>query len=196
MNNSEMKERIESIFNENKPEKSDRFIFDEFLIKLTNGKIRSANFDDGNWQTNSWVKKGILIGFRMGKIIRMAEDFFDKDTFPARNFTSEDEIRLVPGGSSVRMGAFVAKSVVIMPPSYINVGAYVDEKTMIDSHALVGSCAQIGKRVHLSAGAIIGGVLEPVNASPVIIEDDVFIGGNCGTVEGAIVKKGAIIAAG
>jgi len=149
---------------------------------------------------NAWVKRGILLGFRIGALTQMsgsgALSFLDKATYPARSFTPEDGVRIVPGGSSVRSGAFVARGVVIMPPAYINVGAYVDEGTMVDSHALVGSCAQIGRRVHLSAGAQIGGVLEPVNASPVIVEDDVLVGGNTGVYEGTIVRRGAVLAAG
>jgi 2,3,4,5-tetrahydropyridine-2-carboxylate N-succinyltransferase len=141
------------------------------------------------------VKKGILIGFRMGRIVPMG-DFLDKDTYPVRNFEITDGIRFVPGGSSVRSGAYLGKNVTLMPPMYINVGAYVDDGTMIDSHALVGSCAQIGKRVHVSAGTQIGGVIEPIGANPVIVEDDVFIGGNCGIFEGVIVREKAIIAAG
>jgi len=148
---------------------------------------------------NAWVKQGILLGFRIGVLEAMPDEglsFVDKNTFPIRRFGAGDGVRIVPGGSSIRAGAFVARSVVCMPPMYVNAGAYVDEGTMVDSHALVGSCAQIGKRVHLSAAAQIGGVLEPVNASPVIIEDDVLVGGNTGVYEGTIVRKGAVLAAG
>jgi 2,3,4,5-tetrahydropyridine-2-carboxylate N-succinyltransferase len=148
---------------------------------------------------HAWVKRGILLGFRLGTLKEMGGrefSFIDKHTFPARGFTVEDGVRIVPGGSAVRMGAFVARGVVCMPPMYINAGAYVDEDTMVDSHALVGSCAQIGKRVHVSAAAQIGGVLEPVNANPVILEDDVLIGGNCGVYEGTVVRKGAVLGAG
>jgi 2,3,4,5-tetrahydropyridine-2,6-dicarboxylate N-succinyltransferase len=147
---------------------------------------------------NAWVKRGILLGFRIGTLASSGDglSFVDKHTYPARRFTAEEGIRVVPGGSAVRAGAYVAKGVVCMPPMYINVGAYVDEGTMVDSHALVGSCAQIGKRVHLSAAAQVGGVLEPVNASPVILEDDVLVGGNCGVYEGTIVRKRAVLAAG
>ena len=148
---------------------------------------------------NAWVKQGILLGFRLGALEEMPAgglSFVDKHTYPARHFAPGDAVRVVPGGSSVRAGAHVARGVVCMPPMYVNVGAYVDEGTMVDSHALVGSCAQIGKRVHLSAAAQIGGVLEPVSASPVVIEDDVLVGGNCGVYEGAIVRKGAVLAAG
>lgn len=174
-------------------------IFNKFKVLLNKGEIRSAEKIDGLWQTNTWVKKGILLGFRMGKIVDFSQPhfpFFDKHTYPLRPVEINDGIRIVPGGSSVRDGAYIGKSVTIMPPSYINAGAYVDEGSMVDSHALVGSCAQIGKNVHLSAGAMIGGVLEPIGANPVIIEDNVFIGGNSGIYEGAIIKKGAIIAAG
>src|SRR5437762_3383706 len=147
---------------------------------------------------NAWFKQGILLGFRLGALAEMAAglSFVDKDTFPARQFTVRDRVRIVPGGSSVRSGAYVAASVICMPPMYINVGAYVDEGTLVDSHALVGSCAQIGKRVHLSAAAQIGGVLEPVNATPVIVEDDVLIGGNCGVYEGTQVGVAAVLGAG
>ena len=173
--------------------------FAEFRDALTQGLIRAAEKKDGTWQVNPWVKKGILLGFRLGELQEWSGpgfSFVDKDTFPPRYFRVADGVRLVPGGSAVRQGAFVAPSVICMPPMYINVGAYVDEGTLVDSHALVGSCAQIGKRVHLSAGAQIGGVLEPVNASPVIVEDEALIGGNCGVYEGAQVRSRAVLAAG
>ena len=176
-----------------------RKTFLEFRQQLTQGKIRAAEKIDGQWKINPWVKQGILLGFRLGELSKMGTDtlsFVDKDTFPARQFTVDDHVRLVPGGSSVREGAYVAASVICMPPMFINVGAYVDEGTMIDSHALVGSCAQLGKRVHLSAGSQIGGVLEPINAAPVIIEDDVLVGGNCGVYEGTLVRARAVIGAG
>jgi len=169
---------------------------------LENGEVRSASPDAASpagWRVNAWVKRGILLGFRLGALEEMPGpglSFVDKHTYPARFFTRSQGIRIVPGGSSIRAGAYLARGVVCMPPMYINAGAYVDEGTMVDSHALVGSCAQIGKRVHLSAAAQIGGVLEPVNASPVVIEDDVLIGGNCGVYEGAIVRKGAVLASG
>jgi 2,3,4,5-tetrahydropyridine-2-carboxylate N-succinyltransferase len=169
---------------------------------LESGELRAASPDPASpsgWRVNAWVKQGILLGFRLGALEEFPAQglsFVDKGTYPARHFGSADGVRVVPGGSSVRSGAFVARGVVCMPPMYINVGAYVDEGTMVDSHALVGSCAQVGKRVHLSAAAQIGGVLEPVNASPVVIEDDVLVGGNCGVYEGAIVRKGAVLAAG
>jgi 2,3,4,5-tetrahydropyridine-2-carboxylate N-succinyltransferase len=177
-----------------------RQVFMEFRDELTQGKIRAAEKIDGSWVVHVWVKQGILLGFRLGELSKMSEDmslsFVDKDTYPARRFTVRDRVRVVPGGSSVRLGAYVAPTVICMPPMFINVGAYVDEGTLVDSHALVGSCAQIGKRVHLSAAAQIGGVLEPVNAAPVIIEDDVLVGGNCGVYEGALVRTRAVLGAG
>jgi 2,3,4,5-tetrahydropyridine-2,6-dicarboxylate N-succinyltransferase len=175
-----------------------RKVFLEFRDQLTQGKVRAAEKIDNRWRVNAWVKQGILLGFRLGVLQEMPAglSFVDKDTFPARQFTVADRVRVVPGGSSVRVGAYVAPSVICMPPMFINVGAYVDEGTMIDSHALVGSCAQIGKRVHLSAAAQIGGVLEPINAAPVIIEDDVLIGGNCGVYEGTLVRARAVLGAG
>jgi 2,3,4,5-tetrahydropyridine-2,6-dicarboxylate N-succinyltransferase len=175
-------------------------IFLQFRDTLTAGAIRAAEKRDGRWQTNTWVKQGILLGFRIGRLAESGDphvlSFVDKDTYPVRHFVARDNVRVVPGGSSVRCGAYVAPSVVCMPPMYINVGAYVDEGTMVDSHALVGSCAQVGKRVHISAAAQIGGVLEPINASPVIIEDDVLIGGNCGVYEGTQVGTRAVLGAG
>jgi len=177
-----------------------RKIFLEFREQLTLGKIRAAEKVGAGWRVHVWVKQGILLGFRLGELTQMEGDgslsFVDKDTFPARRFALKDHVRVVPGGSSVRMGAYVAPGVICMPPMFINVGAYVDEGTMVDSHALVGSCAQIGKRVHLSAGAQIGGVLEPVNAVPVVIEDDVLVGGNCGVYEGTLVRARAVLGAG
>lgn len=176
-----------------------RKTFLEFRQALTQGKIRAAEKKDGQWHVNAWVKHGILLGFRLGELADMGAgilSFVDKDTFPARHFAVADRVRIVPGGSSVRVGAYVASSVICMPPMFINVGAYVDEGTMIDSHALVGSCAQIGKRVHLSAAAQVGGVLEPINASPVIVEDDVLVGGNCGIYEGTLVRARAVLGAG
>ncbi len=177
-----------------------RRTFLDFRAALTRGEVRAAEKVAGHWVVNAWVKQGILLGFRLGKLQEMSHgdvlSFVDKDTFPARRLTLADRIRLVPGGSSIREGAYVAPSVICMPPMFINVGAYVDEGSMIDSHALVGSCAQIGKRVHLSAAAQIGGVLEPVNAAPVIIEDDVLVGGNCGVYEGTLVRARAVLGAG
>jgi 2,3,4,5-tetrahydropyridine-2-carboxylate N-succinyltransferase len=182
---------------EHNPEARQAFL--EFREALTQGKVRAAEKKDGVWVVNTWVKQGILLGFRLGELTEMGDaglSFVDKDTFPARRFKVSDRVRVVPGGSSVRVGAYVAPSVICMPPMFINVGAYVDEGTMVDSHALVGSCAQIGKRVHLSAGAQIGGVLEPVNAAPVVIEDDVLVGGNCGVYEGTLVRARAVLGAG
>jgi 2,3,4,5-tetrahydropyridine-2-carboxylate N-succinyltransferase len=183
---------------ERDPEARQTFL--NFREELTQGKIRAAENIDGQWTVNVWVKQGILLGFRLGELSESAQDaslsFVDKDTFPARKFSVRDRVRIVPGGSSVRLGAYVAPTVICMPPMFINVGAYVDEGTMIDSHALVGSCAQIGKRVHLSAAAQIGGVLEPINSVPVVIEDDVLIGGNCGVYEGTLVRARAVLGAG
>ncbi len=177
-----------------------RRTFADFRARLTRGEIRAAEKINNRWTTNAWVKQGILLGFRLGELKEMSDGdvltFLDKDTFPARRITLADRVRVVPGGSSIREGAYVAPSVVCMPPMFINVGAYVDEGTMVDSHALVGSCAQIGKRVHLSAAAQIGGVLEPINAAPVIIEDDVLIGGNCGVYEGTLVRASVVLGAG
>lgn len=169
--------------------------------QLNRGEVRAAaRGADGVWRTNAWVKSGILLGFRLGKLTPAATGgpfpFFDKDTFPLRDVGLEDGVRLVPGGSSIRDGCYLGKGVICVPPMYINVGAYVDDGTMVDSHALVGSCAQIGKRVHLSAAAQIGGVLEPAGALPVIIEDDVLIGGNCGVYEGTVVRERAVLAPG
>jgi 2,3,4,5-tetrahydropyridine-2-carboxylate N-succinyltransferase len=173
---------------------------DTLLNALESGQIRSAERgNDGAWRVNAWVKRGILLGFRAGKLERSGGDsltFVDKDTYPIRRFEEGDNVRVVPGGSSIRRGSFIAPGVVFMPPMYVNVGAYVDAGTMIDSHALVGSCAQVGKRAHVSAAAQIGGVLEPINATPVVIEDDVLVGGNCGVYEGTIVRARAVLAAG
>ncbi len=175
-------------------------VFAKFKFFLNRGEVRAAQRVNGKWSVNEWVKKGILLGFKLGELedvsINAHFKFFDKTTFPLKSLQVTDGVRIVPGGSSIRDGAFVAKGVVCMPPMYINVGAYVDEGTMVDSHALVGSCAQVGKHVHLSAGAQIGGVLEPVGVLPVIIEDDVFVGGTCGVFDGTIVKQGAVLAAG
>ena len=183
---------------EQNPEARRTFI--EFRDALTQGKIRAAEKQGNEWVVNAWVKRGILLGFRLGELSEMGDgaalSFVDKDTFPARHFSVADRVRLVPGGSSVRLGAYVAPSVICMPPMFVNVGAYVDEGTMVDSHALVGSCAQIGKRVHLSASAQVGGVLEPINAAPVVIEDDVLVGGNCGIYEGTLVRARAVLGAG
>jgi 2,3,4,5-tetrahydropyridine-2-carboxylate N-succinyltransferase len=171
------------------------------LDALARGEVRSAEPGaDGTWRANAWVKQGILLAFRLGVVVDRSTDatfrFFDKDTLPARPTALADQVRIVPGGTSVRHGAYLAPGVICMPPAFVNVGAYVDEGTMIDSHALVGSCAQIGKRVHLSAAAQVGGVLEPVNATPVVIEDDVLVGGGCGIYEGTIVRARAVLASG
>jgi 2,3,4,5-tetrahydropyridine-2-carboxylate N-succinyltransferase len=179
---------------------------EQLLNLLERGAVRAAERGpDGAWRAVAWVKRGILLGFRAGRMIdmslqglshRSAFQFFDKHTYPTRDLRLEDQVRIVPGGSTIRRGAYVAPGVVCMPPMYINVGAYVGAGTMVDSHALVGSCAQIGARVHLSAAAQIGGVLEPVNASPVVVEDDVIVGGNCGVYEGTVVRERAVLAAG
>lgn len=196
----EIRKLIETLWDKTEFDNNDRDIFIQFRTGLNNGTIRAAEKINGKWKVNTWVKKGILLGFKMGKIVEMPawknKSYFDKDTYPEKQITLNDGVRLVAGGSSVREGSYVAPSVVMMPPMYINVGAYVDEGSMIDSHALVGTCAQICKRVHLSAAAQIGGVIEPIGANPVIVEDDVFIGGNTGIYEGVIVHEKAIIAAG
>src|ERR1700723_2699368 len=189
-------------------------LFDRFKEALNRGEVRAAEPDasaKSGWRANAWVKKGILLGFRMGATVDMSvsaaeaagdlphqarQAFIDKSTYPLRKFDVSDGVRIVPGGSSVRDGAHIARGVICMPPMFVNVGAYVDENTMIDSHALVGSCAQVGRNCHISAASQIGGVLEPVGALPVIIEDDVLIGGNCGIYEGAIVKRGAVLGTG
>jgi 2,3,4,5-tetrahydropyridine-2-carboxylate N-succinyltransferase len=177
-------------------------LFEEFRGALNDGRVRAAEPDVASptgWRVNAWVKKGILLGFRLGGIVDMsvgALSFRDKHTYPMKHFGDGDGVRVVPGGSSVRSGAYVAKGVTCMPPMYINVGAYVDEGTMVDSHALVGSCAQVGRNCHISAASQIGGVLEPINASPVIVEDDVLIGGNCGVYEGTVVKRRAVLGTG
>jgi 2,3,4,5-tetrahydropyridine-2-carboxylate N-succinyltransferase len=201
-----LEELIDRLFEKN-PESynhQDMEAFQEFKQALNSGAARAAEPDADDpldWKVNSWVKRGILVGFRMGKTVDMSPPgnrfrFFDKSTYPLRDFDLSSSVRIVPGGSSVRDGCYVGKSVTCMPPMYINVGAYVDEGSMIDSHALVGSCAQVGRSCHVSAAAQIGGVLEPVGALPVIIEDNVLVGGNCGVYEGTIVKKGAVLGAG
>lgn len=176
-------------------------VFEALKAALNSGTVRAAERDcEGQWRTNSWVKRGILLGFKLGRVVVVAPKgafpFFDKETFPLRRFGPDDGVRIVPGGSAIRDGSYVAPGVICMPPMYINTGAYVDEGTMVDSHALVGSCAQIGRRVHLSAGAQIGGVLEPAGALPVIIEDEVLVGGNSGVYEGTIVRERAVLAPG
>ncbi len=199
-------ERIEQLFDQQTSsyEQECYDTFREFKQGLNNGEIRAAEAVQGaeptGWKVNPWVKKGILLGFRIGMLENMSIDerflYFDKDTFPLKKFGMDDGVRIVPGGSSIRDGCYMGKGVTCMSPMYVNVGAYVDDGTMIDSHALVGSCAQVGKRVHLSAASQIGGVLEPVGALPVIIEDDVLIGGNCGIYEGTVVKQQAVVGAG
>ncbi len=182
-----------------------RRVFDQFKQLLNDGLVRAAEKSGEEWVVNSWVKEGILLGMRLGRLQTSCVSldgpgsgftFIDKDTYPLKTITLDNNVRIVPGGSAVRDGSYLAPSVVMMPPAYVNVGAYVDEGTMIDSHALVGSCAQVGKKVHLSAGVQVGGVLEPVGAIPVIIEDEVMVGGNCGIYEGTIVKKRAVIGTG
>ncbi|OFW21610.1 MAG: 2,3,4,5-tetrahydropyridine-2,6-dicarboxylate N-succinyltransferase [Acidobacteria bacterium RIFCSPLOWO2_12_FULL_66_21] len=181
-----------------------REAFERLRAALTTGEARAAEPDasaPAGWRVNAWVKQGILLGFRFGDVSDMSADhgrwpFFDKDTLPLKKFDAHSGVRIVPGGSTVRDGAYLGRGVICMPPMYINIGAYVADETMIDSHALVGSCAQVGRRVHVSAAAQIGGVLEPVGALPVIVEDDVLIGGNCGIYEGAIVKRRAVLASG
>jgi 2,3,4,5-tetrahydropyridine-2-carboxylate N-succinyltransferase len=175
--------------------------FEDLRDALERGEVRAAERDlDGRWHAHTWVKAGILLGFRLGRLVTLAPagpmGFTDKDTFGVRRFGLDARVRVVPGGSAVREGAYLAPGVVCMPPMYVNAGAWVDEGTMIDSHALVGSCAQVGKRVHLSAAAQVGGVLEPAGALPVIVEDDVLVGGNCGIYEGTIVREGAVLAPG
>ncbi|MBN2201808.1 2,3,4,5-tetrahydropyridine-2,6-dicarboxylate N-succinyltransferase [bacterium] len=170
------------------------------MAELNAGRARAAQKTEGVWTVNAWVKKGILLGFRLGGLTDYSVNgrfvFYDKDTFPLKTISIRDGVRIVPGGSSIRDGAYIGRNVTCMPPMYVNVGAYVDDGTMIDSHALVGSCAQVGRRVHISAGSQIGGVLEPIGSLPVIIEDDVLIGGNCGVYEGTVIGAGAVIGAG
>ena len=201
-----MQKLIEQLF-DNKPDQytPDHFaLFARFKALLNAGEIRAAEPDasqQSGWRVNGWVKKGILLGFRLGSIVDMSIDptrqpFFDKSTYPVRHFGPLDGVRIVPGGSSIRDGCYIGKGVTCMPPMYINAGAYVDDGVMVDSHALVGSCAQIGRNVHISAASQIGGVLEPVGALPVIIEEGVLVGGNCGVYEGTVVKKEAVLGTG
>jgi 2,3,4,5-tetrahydropyridine-2-carboxylate N-succinyltransferase len=201
-----MQQDIEKLFDEKPSAYDDSHftLFAAFKAALNKGEIRSAEPDataKTGWKVNSWVKKGILLGFRMGLVVDMSPDpqrlpFFDKATYPVRPMTSADGVRIVPGGSTIRDGCYIGRGVTCMPPMYINVGSYVGDGTMVDSHALIGSCAQIGKNCHVSAASQIGGVLEPVGAMPVIVEDDVMIGGNCGVYEGTIVKKSAVLGTG
>jgi 2,3,4,5-tetrahydropyridine-2-carboxylate N-succinyltransferase len=201
-----LRAEIERLFDENPSRYSDEHqrLFQEFKDALNAGEVRAAEPDSASrsgWRANAWVKKGILLGFRMGAIVDMSIDaarqpFFDKSTYPVKRFAAGAGVRIVPGGSSVRDGCYIGKGVTCMPPMFINVGAYVDEGTMIDSHALVGSCAQVGRKCHISAAAQIGGVLEPVGALPVIIEDEALVGGNCGIYEGTVVKSRAVLGSG
>jgi 2,3,4,5-tetrahydropyridine-2-carboxylate N-succinyltransferase len=201
-----LEKQIEALFDA-KPARyteQDRQLFRAFKDELNAGRTRAAEPDPSQksgWRTNPWVKKGILVGFRMGTIVDMSVDrakqpFFDKDTFPVKHFAADDSVRIVPGGSSIRDGCYIGRGVVCMPPMYVNVGAYVGDGTMVDSHALVGSCAQIGRNCHISAASQIGGVLEPVGALPVIVEDEVLVGGNCGVYEGTIVRRRAVLGTG
>jgi 2,3,4,5-tetrahydropyridine-2-carboxylate N-succinyltransferase len=197
---------IERLFGENPERYTDEHfhLFQRFKDVLNSGEIRAAEPDAGSptgWRVNAWVKKGILLGFRMGAVVDMSIDasrqpFFDKGTYPVKSFDATSGVRIVPGGSSIRDGCFVGRGVTCMPPMYINVGAYVGDETMVDSHALVGSCAQVGRKCHISAGSQIGGVLEPVGAMPVIIEDEVLVGGNSGVYEGTVVKRRAVLGSG
>jgi 2,3,4,5-tetrahydropyridine-2-carboxylate N-succinyltransferase len=197
---------IEQLFDSPPPQYNEehRRTFDSFKGALNRGEVRAAEPDASSktgWRVNAWVKKGILLGFRMGKVIDMSLDrerqpFFDKDTYPPKAVSLASQVRIVPGGSSIRDGAYVGRGVTCMPPMFINAGAYVDDGTMVDSHALIGSCAQVGRNCHISAGAQIGGVLEPIGALPVIIEDEVMVGGNCGVYEGVVVKRRAVLGSG
>jgi 2,3,4,5-tetrahydropyridine-2-carboxylate N-succinyltransferase len=201
-----MQTEIEQLFDNKPAEYTEQHfaLFQRFKAALNAGEIRSAEPDDaarGGWRVNAWVKKGILLGFRMGAVVDMSIDatrqpFLDKATFPVKQFGPTDGVRIVPGGSSIRDGCYIGRGVTCMPPMYINVGTYVGDGTMVDSHALIGSCAQIGRNCHISAAAQIGGVLEPVGALPVIIEDGVLVGGNCGVYEGTVVKGRAVLGAG
>ena len=201
-----MQTEIEQLFDQKPATYADAHfrLFADFKTALNEGRVRAAEpsaESPTGWRVNAWVKKGILLGFRMGGIVEMSVDhdrmpFFDKSTYPVKRFTAQSGIRIVPGGSSIRDGCYIGRGVTCMPPMYINAGAYVDDGTMVDSHALVGSCAQIGKNCHISAASQIGGVLEPVGAMPVIVEDDVLVGGNCGVYEGTVVKRRAVLGTG
>jgi 2,3,4,5-tetrahydropyridine-2-carboxylate N-succinyltransferase len=197
---------IESLFEQKPAYYEDQHfrLFADFKAALNQGQVRAAEPDLATrtgWRVNAWVKKGILLGFRMGGVIDMSVDpgrqpFFDKSTYPVKHFTAQSGVRIVPGGSSIRDGCYIGKGVTCMPPMYINTGSYVDDGTMVDSHALVGSCAQVGKNCHISAASQIGGVLEPVGALPVVVEDEVLVGGNCGIYEGTVVKRRAVLGTG
>lgn len=199
-----LQERIEALYGISPEElrliKGLTQLFSDFIAALERGSARAAEPDEnGNWQVNQWVKHGIILLFKAGVLTDVSTNgfhFFDKNTLPLRTFSINDGVRIVPGGSAVRAGSYVASGVICMPPMYINIGAYIDEGSMIDSHALVGTCAQIGKRVHISAAAQIGGVLEPAGARPVIVEDDVMIGGNCGVYEGVTIRRRAVLGSG
>ncbi|HPV14729.1 MAG TPA: 2,3,4,5-tetrahydropyridine-2,6-dicarboxylate N-succinyltransferase [Candidatus Cloacimonadota bacterium] len=197
-----MKDKIISLYQQGSNEftSEDRALFDSFVDALNQGSIRACEPTEAGWITNGWVKQGILLGFRMGKLAAMPlssnKEFYEKDTMPEKRFTLQDQVRIVPGGTSARTGCYIAAGVTIMPPAYINIGAWIGSGSLIDSHALVGSCAQIGSNVHLSAGAMIGGVLEPIGSRPVVIEDNAFVGGNTGIYEGVMVSKAAVIASG
>src|SRR3981081_3991355 len=201
-----LEQQIEALFDA-KPARyteEDRRVFRAFKEDLNAGRVRAAEPDPSQksgWRVNTWVKKGILVGFRMGTIVDMSIDpekqpFFDKDTYPVKKFATGDGVRIVPGGSSIRDGCYIGRDVVFMPPMEVTAGAYVGDGTMLDSHSLIGSCAQIGRHCHISAGTQIGGVLEPVGALPVIVEDDVLVGGNCGVYEGTVVKRRAVLGTG
>jgi 2,3,4,5-tetrahydropyridine-2-carboxylate N-succinyltransferase len=201
-----LQSEIERLFDAPPPRYTEEHfrLFQSFKDALNRGEVRAAEPDSASrtgWRTNAWVKKGILLGFRMGAVVDMSVDlkrqpFFDKATFPVRAFSAESGVRIVPGGSSIRDGCYVGRGVICMPPMFVNVGAYIGEGTLVDSHALVGSCAQVGKNCHISAGAQLGGVLEPVGAEPVIIEDDVLVGGNCGVYEGTVAKRLVVLGTG
>ena len=196
-----LEETIEELFTNPPSQYSDaqKKIFFEFRDLLNRGMIRAAEPDSAaasGWRVNAWVKKGILLGFRMGGIVQMSGQFFDKSTYPLKQIAAGDGVRVVPGGSSIRDGCYIGRGVTCMPPMYINVGSYIADGTMVDSHALIGSCAQIGRNCHISAASQIGGVLEPVGALPVVVEDDVLVGGNCGVYEGTIVKRRAVLGSG
>jgi 2,3,4,5-tetrahydropyridine-2-carboxylate N-succinyltransferase len=198
-----LQEQIAAVVASSDPELA-RSVFAELRAALSQGTVRAAEPDPaspGGWRVNAWVKQGILLGFKFGRVVDASADhgrwpFFDKDTLPVKRIDPSSGVRVVPGGSAIREGAYLGAGVICMPPMYINIGAYVGDGTLVDSHALVGSCAQIGRKVHLSAAAQIGGVLEPVGAIPVIVEDEVLVGGNCGVYEGAIIRRRAVLAAG
>jgi 2,3,4,5-tetrahydropyridine-2-carboxylate N-succinyltransferase len=196
-----LRQVIEELFEQQPAQYNDehRNLFREFIGLLNRGAVRAAEPASGEptgWRVNTWVKKGILLGFRIGGIVEMSGQFFDKSTYPLKHLSLHDGVRVVPGGSSIRDGCYLARGVTCIPPMYINAGAYVGDGTMVDSHALIGSCAQIGKHCHISAASQIGGVLEPVGATPVIVEDGVLIGGNCGVYEGTVIKKRAVLGSG